>query len=230
MEKYSIWWVWKRQWFKSSYWFLTSFSKLRAKNYSIENCDRNLVKFISDKIIPAKSTTTATICCYIISQIYIIIRNNYSRDNIRTLNFYLSLPNFRIKKFTKLIMIRNKKTEKMKTEIKVPYVFTVWDKIEIQGSLTSVKLNNELVQKFGFEFEFDGLYIIDDVALVKEENDMEKLIEELYFSKFPTEITNNILLEEIGINKIDHFKIIYLKYDGQIDDYVNLQIPIIKYR
>ena len=83
-------------------------------------------------------------------------------------------------------MIRNKKTEKMKTEIKVPYVFTVWDKIEIQGSLTSVKLNNELVQKFGFEFEFDGLYIIDDVALVKEENDMEKLIEELYFSKFPT--------------------------------------------
>ena len=59
---------------------------------------------------------------------------------------------------------------------------------------------------------------------------MEKLIEELYFSKFSTEITNNVLLEEIGINIIDDFKIIYLKYYGQINDYVNVQIPIIKYR
>ena len=61
--------------------FLTAFSNLRAKNYGIENSDRNLVKFIAGKIIPAISTTTASVCGFMMSQIYVLIRDNYNIQN-----------------------------------------------------------------------------------------------------------------------------------------------------
>ena len=204
--------------------FLTSFSNLRAKNYNIQNCDRNLVKFISGKIIPAVSTTTASICGYIISQIYTLLRDKYNREDLRELNFGMSLPHFSIKLPQKPKIIKD-----IKDKQKVPYDFTVWDKIEIDGNITTKELNNQLAQKYGFEFDFDGLYTMDELALIENENDVEKLIEDLYFAKMPIESENNILLKQMGIKKKDDHKNIYLKYYGIIDDMITVLFPIIKY-
>ena len=214
--------------------FLTSFSNLRAKNYRIEKCDKNLVKFISGNIIPAIPTTTVAICGYVISQIYILIRDNFCRDDLRTLNFCLSTPNFNIKKPSKPLIIRNKKDKNSKTETKVPYDFTVWDKIEIEGNINVNKLKDLLSKMCGFEFDFDGLYTIDDYPLINNDDDMEKLIEDLYFSvvPFPIEFKENMLLHKMKINnnkEENNFKDIYLKYYGQIDETISVIFPIIKY-
>ena len=208
---------------------MTSFSNLRARNYNIESSDRNLVKFISGKIIPAISTTSASICGYILSQIYTLIRNNYSREDLREINFTLSIPYFCINKPRKPIMISNKKDEETKLETKVPYDFTVWDKIEIEGSLTTNQLIDILVKKIGFEFIFDGLYTINDVPLIEKEDDMKKLIEDLYFGKIPIECENNILLKQMSISKKDDYKNIYLKFFGEINESVSILFPLIRY-
>lgn len=204
--------------------FLTSFSNLRAKNYSIQNCDRNLVKFISGNIIPAVPTTTASVCGYIISQIYTLLREKYNREDLREINFGMSFPNFSIKLPPKPKIIKNQKDER-----KVPYDFTVWDKIEIEGNITTNELTNELIKKFGFQFEFDGIYTINELALIGDENDMDKLIEDLYFSKIPIECKNNILLDKMGVKRKDDYKNLYLKYYGTIDDIITVIFPTIKY-
>jgi len=41
--------------------FITAMSNMRARNYKIEECDRNKTKMIAGKIIPAIATTTAMI-------------------------------------------------------------------------------------------------------------------------------------------------------------------------
>lgn len=210
--------------------FLTSFSNLRARNYKIPYCDRNLVKFTSGNIIPAVSTTTSAICGYIISQLYILLRENFKREDLRQLNFGMSLPNFCIKLPNKPIIIKNKINNNNEVGTKVPFDFTVWDKIEIEGNITLKELKNQLSNKFGLEFDFDGLYTIDDLALFQEDNDMEKLIQDLYFAKVPFDSKNNVLLEQMGIKKKDNYKNIYVKLYGAIDDIITLLFPIIKYR
>ena len=115
--------------------FLKTFSNLRAKNYNIEN--RNLVKFIPGNIIPAVPTTTSSIFGYIISQIYTLLKEKCKREDLRELNFGMSFPNFTFKLPTKPKIIKNQKDER-----KVPYDFTVWDKIEFDDDITVKELTN----------------------------------------------------------------------------------------
>ena len=136
------------------------------------------MKFISGNIIPAVPTTTSSICGYIISQIYTLLKEKYKREDLRELNFGNSFPNFTFKLPTKQKIIKNQKDER-----KVPYDFTVWDNIEIDNCITVKELTNQLIKKFGFEFDFDGIYTINDLSLIEEEKDINKLIEDLYSSK-----------------------------------------------
>ena len=210
--------------------FLTAFSNLRAKNYGIENSDRNLVKFIAGKIIPAISTTTASVCGFMMSQIYVLIRDNYNIQNLRKINFSLSYPFINIAKPTKPIIISNKLDENTKFETKVPFDFNVWDKIEIKGNLTTNELTDKLIKQFNIVFDFDGLYDINDFALIHDEKDKEKLIEDIYFSNIPKDSKiNNISIKQIGISENKIYGNIYLKYFGAIGDKITILFPIIKY-
>ena len=210
--------------------FLTAFSNLRPKNYGIEKCDRNIVKFIAGKIIPAISTTTASACGFMMSQIYVLIRKDFTIQDLRKINFSLSTPFFNIAKPSKPLIISNKIDKETKIEIKVPFDFNIWDKIEIKGSLTVKQLTNELIKKYGFSFDFDGLYTIHEVSIIKDDNDYEKLIEDLYFSNILKESKiNNDLINKMGINKNDIFNNIYIKYYGSIDDRITILFPTIKY-
>lgn len=210
--------------------FLTAFSNLRAKNYGIEKCDRNMVKFIAGKIIPAISTTTASACGFMMSQIYVLIRKDFTIQDLRKINFSLSTPFFNIAKPSKPIIFSNKIDKETKLETKVPFDFNIWDKIEIKGNLTVKQLTNELIKNYSFSFDFDGLYTIDEVSIIKDENDYEKLIEDLYFSNIPKKNNNNNeLINKMGINKNDIYGNIYIKYYGSIDDTTTVLFPTIKY-
>ena len=66
--------------------------------------------------------------------------------------------------------------------------------------MSTVQLIEKLKKLVGFDFDFDGIYTIDDIALIQEENDMKKYIEDIYFKKVPHELQNNILIEKLGIN------------------------------
>ena len=49
-----------------------------------------MVKVIAGKIIPAISTTTSSVCGYILSQIYILMRESYEIKDLRTIFLILS--------------------------------------------------------------------------------------------------------------------------------------------
>jgi len=48
-------------------------SNLRARNYTIKESDRNKIKIIAGKIIPAIATSTATIVGHVLIEIYKLI-------------------------------------------------------------------------------------------------------------------------------------------------------------
>ena len=209
--------------------FLTAFSNLRAKNYKIEQSDKNMVKVIAGKIIPAISTTTSSICGYILSQIYILMRESYGIKDLRTIFFNFTTPIFSISQPIKVNIIKNKEGNNSTAEIKVPYDYTVWDKIEIEGNMSTVQLIEKLKKLVGFDFDFDGIYTIDDIALIQEDNDMKKYIEDIYFKKVPHELQNNILIEKMGINSNHEYGNIYLKLFGLKDEIIMVIFPTIKY-
>ena len=210
--------------------FLTSFANLRAKNYRIEQSDKILVKLIAGKIIPAISTTTSSVCGYILSQIYILMRESYTIKNLRTIFFNFTIPIFSITQPIKVSIIQNKKGDNSEVETRVPYDFTVWDKIEIEGNISTKQLTEKLKKIAGFDFEFDGIYTIDDIPLIQEEKDMNKYIEDIYFKKVPNEYQNNVLIEKMRIkNHNNEFSNIYLKYYGIKDEIIMVIFPTIKY-
>ena len=152
------------------------------------------------------------------SQIYVLIRENYNKHNLRKINFSLSYPFINIAKPTKPIIISNKLDENTKLETKVPFDFNVWDKIEIKENLITNELADKLIKQFNILFDdFDGLYDFNDFALIKDENAKEKLIEDIYFSNIPKDSKiNNISIKQIGITENNIFGNIYLKYFGVI--------------
>ena len=91
-------------------------------------------------------------------------------------------------------------------------------------------MTDKLIKQFNILFNFDGLYDINDFALIKDEKDKEKLIEDIYFSNIPKDSKiNNISIKQIGITENNIFANIYLKYFGVIGDKITVLFPVIKY-
>ena len=91
-------------------------------------------------------------------------------------------------------------------------------------------MTDKLIKQFNIVFDFDGLYDINDFALIHDEKDKEKLIEDIYFSNIPKDSKiNNISIKQIGISENKIYGNIYLKYFGAIGDKITILFPIIKY-
>ena len=155
--------------------FIHAGTILRARNYKINECDRNNTKLISGKIIPTILTTTACISAIASLQLYTALHtdeNKYFRScylNLNTTYFYLCNP------------YPPNKMEDIPGRYKViPEGWNVWDMIEIRGSKTC----GEFIQYFKEKYN-----VIVDVITVG-----EKMI---YADFLPTEININRKIEDI---------------------------------
>ena len=67
-------------------------SNLRARNYRIDECDRNRTKMIAGRIIPAIATTTAMITGIVSNEIYKFTQGFTELEKFKNANVNLALP------------------------------------------------------------------------------------------------------------------------------------------
>ncbi len=197
--------------------FIYCFSNLRAKNYNIEQCDREKVRKIAGNIIPAIASTTACIAGFVAIQIYsvllsddISLMRNIGLD-LGTSWYSVGIPESMkeykgIEKISQNSELNNSLTKKC----------SVWDTIEIKGPITGNKLIDLFKKDYNIEIDFlnsNNECLLDLIEGESDEN-LNKTIEELYKEKFK--------------KIIEYKKYLNLTVLGTQNN-VNLQIPRIKY-
>ena len=144
--------------------FIHAGANLRAKNYGIDECDRNKTKKIAGKIIATILTTTASIAGIVSLQLYTMFQTNeikFFRDcffNLSSNYFYFAQPNEPIKmkdnEFDKITMGPVKA---------IPEGWNVWDRIEFKESKTCGELIDYLKKTYDIDVDMlsaDGVTVI----------------------------------------------------------------------
>ena len=179
--------------------FISAQANLRARNYDIDECDRNKTKKIAGGIIPTILTTTASISAITSLQFYTIFQTNeikYFR------NCYIDLSSNKIVFYepNKPVEMRdNKNYKKLKCPVKaIPEGWNIWDIIEINETKTCGQLIDDLEEKY--KITIDCL-IADSIGIanrfIGKNIEKEKLkIEDAYEEVSHTKISNkkNVLL------------------------------------
>jgi len=201
--------------------FIFACSSIRAKNYNIKLIDREKLKMIAGKIIPAMSTTTAAITGISCLQLYTLLQTNkieFFRNcylNLSINRLVLTLPSKEIKH----------KDEEYNEEISgpikaIPLNWTVWDKIIINDSKTPKELIDLIKSDYGVEVILvtsNGITIFQNIIFTQDSE--AKIIDE-----------KNLKIEEIYekesklINPNIHMNANFLIL--QINGYFN-KIPVI---
>jgi ubiquitin-activating enzyme E1 len=133
--------------------FIHAGTNLRARNYTIEECDRNKTKQVAGNIIPTILTTTACVAGITSLQFYTMLHTNdikYFRNcyfNLINNHFYFYEPNEPIK-------MKDKAPDGMNGAFKaIPNGWTVWDFIEVRGSKTCKELVEYLKKEYNINVE-----------------------------------------------------------------------------
>ena len=166
--------------------FAFSFSNLRARNYNIEECDKEKVRKIAGNIIPAIISTTACIAGFVAVQIYSAIIS----DDINLMrNIGLDLGNswYSIGRPEEVKIYESpKKINNDSNLLEIPLKFSIWDSICIKGPLLAKDLID--IFKTGYNINIDFINSNNEclLDLIENENndDINKTIEELYTECF----------------------------------------------
>ena len=163
--------------------FIHAGANLRARNYTIDECDRNKTKKIAGKIIPTILTTTASIAGIVSLQLYTMFQTNetkYFRDcffNLSANYFYFAKPSDPIK------MKDNKFDDKIMGPVKaIPEGWNCWDRIEIRETRTCKQLIDYLKEKYNIDVDMlaaDGETIIT-TFLESAKSKLDLKLEEAY--------------------------------------------------
>jgi small GTP-binding protein len=203
-------------------------ANLRARNYGIDECDRNKTKQIAGKIISTVLTTTASIAGITSLQLYTMLQTNekeYFRECLIDLgsnNYCLMKPRPPNKKKDKKPTNENKYPKKI-----IPEGWNSWDRIEIRGSKTCGELLDYL--KETYNIDVDMLYVGTDIPIYNINSSLKNnkgiKIEEAYEKKMNIKIKEDIkyfLLSIIG-------KVPETEIEGETYKNVSVDIPPIKY-
>jgi len=155
--------------------FIFACSNLRAENYNIKTIDREKLKIIAGKIIPAMSTTTAAITGLASLQLYTLLQTdkiNFFRNcylNLAVNIFIMTVPSKEIKH----------QDEEFNEEISgplkaIPLNWTVWDKIIINGSKTP----KELIDFIKSEYNVDVILITSNGITIAQDFLLEENLEQ----------------------------------------------------
>ena len=183
--------------------FIYSSSNIRARNYNIKEMEKQKIKMIAGRIVPAMATTTAAITGIVCLQLYTLNQTNkinYFRNcylNLAINRFIMTLPSPQIKHVDKEC------DEELDSPLKaIPSNWTVWDKIIIKGSQTPEELINYIKIHYNVDviITSDNITISQNFLSCKKENDNIK-IEEIYFkeaNKINIKINKNLILKING--------------------------------
>ena len=182
--------------------FIHAGANLRARNYQIDECDRNKTKQIAGKIIPTILTTTASIAGVVALQLYTMFQTNdikYFREcflNLSSNYFYFSEPTEPVK------MNDCEFDQKIMGPIKaIPEGWNCWDRIEIRGPKTCGELIDYLKKTYDVNVDMltaDGETIISTFFESAKEK-MGLKIEDSYVKNTKKEISRNYLnIQVIG--------------------------------
>jgi ubiquitin-activating enzyme E1 len=207
--------------------FIHAGTNLRARNYNIDECDRNKTKKIAGKIIPTILTTTATIAGIASLQVYTTFQtseNKYFREcifNFNTNYFNFSPPHKAIKTLDKELDPINRCPIKA-----IPEGWTSWDRIEVKGSKTCGELCEYLKEKYQIIVDtifIDNIMIYDTFLAIKKNKDLK--IEDVYAESMGKQICDKKMFLLIDVAAF----IPVTKINGK--DYENVKVlsPLIKY-
>lgn len=131
---------------------MSAVSNLRARNYHIEEADNFKIKLIAGKIIPAISTTTATIVGAVgIEMIKYLLKKKAEIYKNVTIN--LALPLLIFNETTPALVSKDCANDVlMGGPVKVvPGNFTKWDKINIKGPISVNDLKKQFEDKYNIK-------------------------------------------------------------------------------
>ena len=206
--------------------FIHAGANLRARNYKIDECDRNKTKQIAGKIIPTILTTTASIAGITSLQLYTMLQTDnieYFRECFFNLNsnfFFFSKPSEPIKMQDKemdpLLMSPTKA---------IPEGWNCWDKIEIKGPKTIGELIDYLKKTYNVDVDIltvNGVTIIA-TFLDGAKKKMDVKIEDAYQQISEKKLDKNYLNIQV-IGNINNVTI-----EGKTFEKASAFIPPIKY-
>lgn len=184
--------------------FILSLSNLRADNYKINKSNFLKVKEIAGKIIPAVTTTTATITGISSLQIYTLLQT----DNIKSMrssSINLGISNYDIyKPEGKRYFIDKIKTNDSKAIKVIPEKYSLWDYLQINGPKVTV---GELIKLFKLKYNIDIDFINSGSKNLsspfEDDEDFSSTIEELYSKENKIEINSNLKYIELKLISID---------------------------
>ena len=162
--------------------FIHLTANLRAKNYNIDECERNRTKIISGKIIPSILTSSAAIAAISSLQVFTILQT-HERKYLRKCYFHLGLNQIILQpppepKYKKDQVLDKELQKPVKV---IPDKWSEWDTIEIKNSLTCGELIDYLVKKYNIEIE---IIVSGDITLYNSlfpaQKRLERKIEDIY--------------------------------------------------
>ena len=196
--------------------FVFNFSNLRARNYNIEEVDKEKVRKIAGNIIPAIISTTACIAGFVALQIYSVIISN-DINLMRNIGLDLGNTWYSIGRPEEVKMFESKnRIDDSSNLINIPLKFSIWDSINIKGPL----ITKNLINIFKKEYNIDIDYINSNneclLDLIENENeeDINNTIEGLYLNTFKIKSIDKkyLKLEILGSLNNTEVKIPRIKY------------------
>ena len=206
--------------------FINAGANLRARNYNIDKCDRNITKKIAGNIIPTIITTTATVAGTASMQLYTLLQTHerkYFRNCFMTLSnafFFFSEPLEPVK------MVDEEYSERTRGPIKaIPEGWNIWDTIEIKGPKTCGELIDEFKNKYNVNVDMlagNGELFLN-LLFESAKKKLGLKIEDVYETSKKKKIEKNYLLIQIFGN------VPKTEIGGKTFENVSAYIPPIKY-
>ena len=206
--------------------FINAGANLRARNYNIDECDRNKTKKIAGNIIPTIITTTATVAGTASMQLYTLLQTHerkYFRNCFMTLSnafFFFSEPLEPVK------MVDEEYSERTRGPIKaIPEGWNIWDTIEIKGPKTCGELIDEFKNKYNVNVDMlagNGELFLN-LLFESAKKKLGLKIEDVYETSKKKKIEKNYLLIQIFGN------VPKTEIGGKTFENVSAYIPPIKY-
>ena len=166
--------------------FLQACSNLRARNYNIQEENKNKILMIAGKIIASVPTSTSSIVGYVCMQIINLLYTQDTENVVKNAFMNLGLNVFDL--IPQQQIEQNEEEEKKEIEDNI----SKYPKIEIQGSKTCSEFLKYIKDNYNYEiyhFEINDKILYDkrvtkDKRIIKREMERsQKKIEDLYFEQ-----------------------------------------------